>query len=240
MSDPVETKVCSRCTERKSIDEFYFISKKLGTRRGQCRTCMGDIKAMQKDPEWRPSCSACNKKMERFGPGRRLCAECFDAKYDLEGKRSDGSHRLQLKPCPLCGTKRLREDHEPNTSLCAVCRSVPPSRRKTLKLYNLTPRDFVTLLEDQAYRCWICERKPKKSIHVDHSHSEPMVVRGLVCSRCNTLLAIARDDPHILRGAAKFLESPPAQYVFPGLVATPEANRKGEGWRKVTRTRVTK
>lgn len=222
-----ETRNCARCGEKQPLDNFYFVSKKLGTRRGQCKTCMAEIKAMQKDPSWRPSCNRCGKKMERFGPGRRLCRKCFDGIYDAEAQRADGSHLLALKPCSCCGEKRLREDHTFGSSLCPICRSVPQGRRRRLKLYNMTPRDFLMLLDEQAHSCWICERPFTKQLpaNVEHKHSDPMIVRGLVCATCNTLLALAKDNPDRLCAAAKFLEAPPAQYLLPGLCASPEANR---------------
>lgn len=78
-------------------DDFYFVSKKLGTRRGQCRACMSDLKAMQKNPAWVPTCARCAKPMERAGPGRRLCQSCFDDTYDREDRRPNGSHRGQAE-----------------------------------------------------------------------------------------------------------------------------------------------
>jgi hypothetical protein len=226
----MEVKNCSRCGESKPLDEFYFVSKKLGTRRGQCRACMSDLKAMQKSKDWRPSCSRCGAEMERFGPGRRLCRSCFDETYDIEDPRASGSHRAKLNPCSCCGEKRLRADHVRGSSLCPICRSVSQSRRKRLRLYNMTPREFLDLLEDQQHCCWVCERRFTAQLppHIDHRHAEPMIIRGLLCGTCNTILGLAKDDSERLRGAAKFLEAPPAQYVLPGKVASPEANRKGE------------
>jgi hypothetical protein len=229
-----DSKVCSRCAERQPSENFYFVSKKLGTRRGQCKACVLELKAMQKDPGWKPQCPQCGKERDRLGPGRRLCQHCFDEKYDSEDRRLNGAHRLKLKPCSACGTKRLREDHVKHTSLCAVCRSIPQHRRKHLRRYNITPRMYVEMLERQLYRCWACDRKPSTTLHVDHQHAEPMLVRGLVCGRCNTIMGLARDDPWVLRGAAKFLETTPAQYMYPGLRANEEANRHDE-YKPVTR-----
>lgn len=97
-------------------------------------------------------------------------------------------------------------------------------------MFNLSPRNYMEMLEDQSYCCWVCRQKFTKARvpHVDHRHRSPSIVRGLLCSSCNSLLGIARDDPERLRGAAKFLEAPPAQFLFPGLVATPEANRNAD------------
>src|SRR5215475_8027735 len=95
----IESKVCARCAERKPLDDFYFVSKKLGTRRGQCKACMSELKLMQKDPDWKPSCCRCGTTMNRFGPGRRLCQSCFDEIYDQEDRRPNGAHRQRLKDC---------------------------------------------------------------------------------------------------------------------------------------------
>lgn len=219
-------KVCTRCGERQPIDNFYFASRKLGTRRGQCKACMSEIKQAQKDPDWRPCCAECGRERDRSGPGRRLCVACFDKRYDAEDRRPNGAHRLKLKNCRACGAKRLREDHVPGTSLCAICRSVSQGRRKRLRqLFNLNPREYVALLEEQGYRCAICLRKPADSLHVDHRHAEPRIVRGLLCARCNTLLGSARDQGSVLLAAARYLEAPVAQALFPGRTTHEEANR---------------
>lgn len=229
-----ETRVCSRCGERLPLEAFYFVSKKLGTRRGKCKPCMAELKAQQKDPHWKPSCSRCGTQMERFGPGRRLCTECFDRDYDREQPRVNGSHRLRLKDCRACGAKRLHADHEKNTALCAICRSVGQGRRTRLsRLYNMTPREFIEMLESQRHRCAICLKKSSRPLHVDHQHAEPLVIRGAICASCNTILGLARDSPERLRAAADYLEVPPAQALFPGRAANLAANRSE--YRPVTR-----
>lgn len=222
-------KNCTRCGQLLPLDDFYFVSRKLGTRRGECKGCMAEVKRAQKDPNWKPTCTECGQERERSGPGRRLCKPCFDAKYDSEARRENGAHRLRLKPCSACGATRLREDHTHGTTLCPICRSVSQGRRKRLRqLYNMTPRDYLALLEDQGRCCWICERPFTARLvpHVDHKHSPPRIVRGLVCATCNGILGLSKDDPERLRAAAKYLEAPPAQYVIHGLEATPEANRR--------------
>lgn len=226
-----ETKECSRCAERKPITEFYFVSKKTGTRRGQCKDCLREVKRAQREPDWVPTCSACDAPRERVGPGRRLCRRCFEKKYDADTKRKNGAHRLLLSPCRNCGVERVREDAEPNTSLCAVCRSVPQHRRKKLKqLYSMTPAEENALLDYQGHRCAICRNKPGKlRLAIDHQHRDPSLIRGAICNPCNTMLGLARDRIDVLRAAIKYLENPPAQEVFPGKVATDEANRN-EGW----------
>jgi len=231
MDDTVK-KACTRCEQLLALEEFYFVSKKLGTRRGQCKECMREVKAEQRDPNWKPRCSTCGKERERIGMGRRLCQECFDAAYDAEDARSNGAHRLKLKPCSCCGAKRLRADHTAGTSLCAVCRGVPQSRRQRLKtLFNMTPREYMALLEFQHGKCAICKKKPRKHFAVDHKHglAPSNIIRGLLCNRCNLVLGAARDNSELLRSAADFLDNPTAQQLFPGRHANPEADRYTPG-----------
>jgi hypothetical protein len=221
-----ESKACSRCGELLPLDEFYFVSKKLGTYRGQCKNCMREVKREQREPGWKPSCAQCGRERERSGPGRRLCNACFEQVYEYEDRRANGAHRLRLPNCRACNVPRLRADHVKGTSLCGVCRSVSSGRRTRLKrLFNLNPREFLQLLESQGNVCAICKKKPRKSFHLDHSHADERIVRGAICNRCNTLLGLARDSQEILISASSYLDAPPAQALFPGRGANPEANR---------------
>jgi Recombination endonuclease VII len=231
---PEDARNCSRCAELLPPEAFYFISRKLGKRRGQCKACMAEVKQAQRDPDWLPTCVRCGQTRPRVGPGRRLCAPCFADVYDAEDRRANGSHRLRLNDCPACGAHRLRADHVSGTMLCPTCRSVPQSRRKNLKAYfGLTPREYLEMLAAQRDRCAICGSRSTASLHVDHRHAEPAILRGALCNTCNTMIGLARDDPDRLRRAAAYLEYPPAQVLFPGRTATPDGNRRS--WNRLTR-----
>ncbi len=233
MENKIVKKVCTRCEQMLLLDDFYFVSRKLNTRRGQCKHCMSEIKSAQRDPNWMPSCSSCGKELDRRGMGRRLCSECLEKKYESDEVRGNGAHRLRLKPCSACGVERYRESQIHGGSLCPLCRAVPQGRRKSLRtLYNMNPREYTELLEYQHGKCAICHKKPRKSLAVDHRHglNPSRIVRGLLCNRCNLLISYAHDDPEMLRSAANFLENPTAQELFPGLTANAEADRQtGQG-----------
>lgn len=83
-------------------------------------------------------------------------------------------------------------------------------RRKLLKRYNLTVEQFDAMYEAQERRCGVCayefDRTKQGQFypHIDHDHATG-IVRGLLCSRCNTALGLLRDNPAILTLARLYL-----------------------------------
>jgi hypothetical protein len=71
---------------------------------------------------------------------------------------------------------------------------------------------FSRLFAAQAGKCAICftekgssTGKDNRRLAVDHCHNTK-VVRGLLCGNCNRMLGLAKDDPALLKRAAKYLE----------------------------------
>lgn len=75
--------------------------------------------------------------------------------------------------------------------------------------YGMTKEDYEYRLEQQNYRCAICQtREPggnHKVFHVDHSHKWGHV-RGLLCDKCNRGLGYFNDDVSTLVAAAYYLQ----------------------------------
>lgn len=75
--------------------------------------------------------------------------------------------------------------------------------------YNLDPDDYELWSEMQDHVCAICgaEQDP---LCVDHDHEAEergvMIVRGLLCNRCNMGIGLFRDDPDLLKSAAEYLD----------------------------------
>lgn len=91
-------------------------------------------------------------------------------------------------------------------------------RRRSLKLqraYGITLADFNELLSRQHGKCAICDKDTsnrgfkRQVFHVDHDHKTQMV-RGLLCSRCNTMLSFFESDHSLAFKALEYLKSPPA------------------------------
>jgi len=54
--------------------------------------------------------------------------------------------------------------------------------------------------------CALCESLPTAgiSLHVDHDHGTGEI-RGLLCVRCNNALGLFREDPDLLKRAARYV-----------------------------------
>lgn len=75
------------------------------------------------------------------------------------------------------------------------------------KVYGITIEDFEAMLENQNYCCAICDKEINlygNKTNVDHCHRTG-IVRGLLCSSCNSLLALAKESEEILVSAINYL-----------------------------------
>jgi hypothetical protein len=72
--------------------------------------------------------------------------------------------------------------------------------------FGLTPDEYDRILETQGGVCALCESPPTPgiSLHVDHDHGTGEI-RGLLCVRCNNALGLFREDPDLLKRAARYI-----------------------------------
>jgi len=72
--------------------------------------------------------------------------------------------------------------------------------------YGLTLDRFQKMWSEQRGCCACCE-KPLVTTRpvVDHDHRSSRV-RGLLCAKCNTMVAMANDAPSILEAGARYLQ----------------------------------
>jgi hypothetical protein len=81
-----------------------------------------------------------------------------------------------------------------------------------LSLYRISLEQYNAKLHEQNGACFLCERPEiskqcgkLRSLTVDHCHTTNKI-RRLLCTKCNSLLGMANDDPSLLRRAATYLE----------------------------------
>lgn len=69
--------------------------------------------------------------------------------------------------------------------------------------YNLTQEDYNQLLQKQNNCCAICKTNLVRLV-IDHDHTT-LEIRGLLCSQCNSMLGMAKDNINTLTNAIKYL-----------------------------------
>lgn len=121
-----------------------------------------------------------------------------------ETKRTTTEHLT----CVICKqTKSVFNFHKRARSAngyrreCRDCRS---SHRRLLRS-NKAMRDALAKKQNNA--CAICGRIDEadgKSLALDHDH-ESNTIRGLLCMRCNTGIALLGEEPTVLLSAVKYL-----------------------------------
>lgn len=72
--------------------------------------------------------------------------------------------------------------------------------------YGLSEEEYKSFFIKQSNKCAICGESFDVVVPmVDHDHVTG-TVRGLLCSKCNTLLGMAKDNIAILENAIKYLK----------------------------------
>lgn len=88
--------------------------------------------------------------------------------------------------------------------------------RRLMRDYGITAHDYLGMVNLQDNRCAICGEKETRGqqriwgetnerlLCVDHNH-ETGKVRGLLCSKCNSMLGFGKDDPDILQRGIEYI-----------------------------------
>ena len=75
-------------------------------------------------------------------------------------------------------------------------------------MYGITVEEYDRMYKSCGGRCEICGRAEEDAVkgrlHVDHCH-DTGVVRGLLCSHCNTALGKFQDSPELLTAAIRYI-----------------------------------
>lgn len=79
------------------------------------------------------------------------------------------------------------------------------TRESQLRIrYGITEADYAERVKKQNGRCAICN-KTCSPLHVDHDHVTG-IVRGLLCSNCNTGIGLFQESIRCLAQAIVYLE----------------------------------
>jgi hypothetical protein len=117
-----------------------------------------------------------------------------------------------LSADPVCNRIDLKNVSSMYIRLSKYTSSEKTWRSHLKRDYGLTPDAYYTLELLQKGMCAICgsidpllSNSKTKRLSVDHNHSTDEI-RGLLCDRCNFMVAYSRDDTTIIVNAIKYLE----------------------------------
>lgn len=164
-------------------------------------------------------------------PPTKECPRCGQVKARTEfGVRKNGYSRSRCRACERADWVKWQKANPHKVKVS--------NRRTGLRRHlGLTEQDYLKLRTSQGALCAICRRSetevPKGRLHVDHSH-ESGLIRGLLCSPCNTAIGLLREDADALLAAVAYLAEPPAaqyqMYAEPGMPSggdrTPARSRR--------------
>jgi hypothetical protein len=157
------------------------------------------------EPEIEKTCTRCSRSKPLLAFYRHGTASHGRAAVCIECQKEE---KRQWR---LNNVERVREQNR--------ARREAPDLRRTrmrdvhLRRYGLDEAGYQQLVRDQHGLCRICHRPEitidlrtgdVKRLAVDHDHATGMV-RGLLCSRCNTALGLFDDDIDRLQAAVEYL-----------------------------------
>lgn len=197
-------KYCKKCDTTKPVSEFHKDARSKDGLNIYCRPCKSQVskESYEKNKDRRKeNIAAWQEKNPDY---MKKCTRCLENKPKSEFHK-DPSSKDGLN---ICCRQCRKEYYEKNKE-----RSRPRTIERT---YGIAIEDYNNLLDQQNNRCAICreENESGRALSVDHDHSCckgkkscGKCVRQLLCSSCNFMLGNAKDNPELLKKAAKYVES---------------------------------
>lgn len=163
----METKICSKCKEEKSLSAYHKDSYAKDGKSPCCKNCHSLRKYGRPHNEIRSK-----YKSIEFEDGTKLCTKCNLA------KPKDDFYFVTHKNC--------------YKSYCKICENNVRFKR----IYNLSDKEFDdVMLRKENNKCEICgnENANGKQLHLDHNHDTGKV-RGVLCTNCNLSIGLLKED----------------------------------------------
>ena len=144
------------------------------------------------------------QRARRQDPAAREWQRVYDRGYKRRRYNEDPAYAEQRRE----RNRKRRENPEYQTWRRAYMRDYTKrtvAHRRAYNLsrkYGLTVEELETRILAQGGVCAIChERTP---VHVDHDHNTGLI-RGILCSNCNTGIGLLADDPERLEAALAYI-----------------------------------
>jgi vacuolar-type H+-ATPase subunit I/STV1 len=178
-------KICTKCKIEKPFSEFR---KKSVHKDGYQYTCK--------------ECTDGKKPHSRIIEGLKTCTKCGLAK-DI-GEFSNLRIKGILYKQPQC--KKCKNEYKQNKAKLNPTLESLRKRKQTLRSkYGIEIEQYDKMYSEQNGCCKICN-KSYKLLNIDHCH-DTLLIRGLLCSNCNTMLGHAKDSIENLESAIRYLKN---------------------------------
>lgn len=144
------------------------------------------------------------KRCPRCGIVKPLTREHFQ--YYIRGRTGNVERMSHCKACQLIAKR------------ASISKNPGKHRQKRYRLelrkkYGMTQEDYDVKFKEQGGLCAICQQPETmrrrggslSPLSVDHNHRTEEI-RDLLCSRCNHMIGMAKENPEVLRIAADYIE----------------------------------
>ncbi len=203
----MKTATCINCSRLRPIKT-----------RGMCESCYSMFRRRRDSANGKKRvgkpCMDCGGPRTTNEPGR--CADCY-IKHRNQPTVCPGCNRLErcylYGVCQDCYKLTIGEERK----RVLLERKVKAVRKYALKaLFKLSPEQYDIMLAAQGGHCACCPAthdgkigkdgdERLKKLAVDHDHKTG-VIRGLLCTGCNTSLGRLGEDPARIRKLADYAE----------------------------------
>lgn len=131
----------------------------------------------------------------------KTCTQCNIEKSLSDFYKRKNRSSGYLSECKDCTKKRNTKRYRENPD--------EVNDKRAAKIYGISYDQVVSMREQAGGYCQICGRegiKHHSRLVIDHCHSTGKV-RGLICSKCNTILGYCDDNPDILNKLSTYLKN---------------------------------
>lgn len=143
------------------------------------------------------------KRLPPLEDGSLWCSSCESYRPLEDFTTSGGRVVSRCKPCSNAYQKKWASENREKVRVQSAA-----SRRKNYPIHKFgITREEYEARRDAAEGCAICGglNENGKALHLDHCH-QTGALRGFLCENCNRGLGMFKDNPDILRSAARYLE----------------------------------
>lgn len=181
-------KLCNKCKETKTFDQFYKDSGLVDGYKSQCKECQKAVK------------QAWYSKNRDISIERSKVYRQNHPEWALEMSRRNYRQNSWRQQNPE-KAKQL---------------AIRTARARRFRKYGITQEQYDTILASQNFVCGACHEAPTFSpvrkgaskydnFVIDHDHVTGEI-RGILCTNCNVAIGMLRDSPDKARKIADYLD----------------------------------